>query len=129
MTTTAQNGADATVSTSSDLTRPIPEGLDLIDDLAVRELDIASRKLGADVAGAVGDEAGPLRWYALALLGWLWDKRRDPHAKLDSWLDLNATKLTELLGLNDDDDDDVPAAELTEREELAANPTAGARES
>ena len=75
-------------------------GLDPLDDLSVTELDIASRQLKVDVYQAVAGEGG-LRWAALARLAWLWAKRRDPHAKLQPYLDLRGAQLTEVLRLND----------------------------
>lgn len=95
-------------NTSTTYTPPtecvVPEGQHLVDGLSVRELDIISRQLGCDVSAALADKgtgAGKL-WAALPRLAWVWAKRRDPHAKLDPFLDLTAEQLGQLLG-----DDDV----------------------
>lgn len=96
----------------------LDRGTDPLDELTVTELDIVSRQLGLDVYEAVGGAKG-MRWAALARLAWLWAKRRDPHAKLQPFLDLNGAQLTEVLRLNDQADDVDQAPEL----DAEANPT------
>jgi hypothetical protein len=96
----------------------VPEGQHLVDGLSVRELDIVSRQLGCDVSAALADKgtgAGKL-WAALPRLAWVWTKRRDPHAKLDPFLDLTAAQLGTLLG------DDDPAGDQVD-DDPDANPT------
>lgn len=91
----------------------IPEGKDPLDDLTVTELDIVSRQIKADVYEAMGGLDG-LRWAALARLAWLWAKRRDPHAKLQPFLDLTGAQLTEVLRLNTQAEDQAPELDADE---------------
>jgi hypothetical protein len=105
---------------------PVTEhaGVDPLDELTVTELDIVSRQLKCDVYEAVGGKDG-LRWAALARLAWLWAKRRDPHAKLQTYVDLTGAQLTRVLRLDERrtagqaDTDDAT-------DEPTANPTDGA---
>lgn len=95
----------------------VPPGVDMLDGLTVAELDTASRQIKCDVIDAVAGKDG-LRWSALPRVAWLWARRRDPQRKLQPFLDLSASELGRLLGLDDDDDDDQ-AQEV----DTAANPT------
>lgn len=115
----------------------LPEGIapvldsadvDPLDALSVTELDIVSRQLKCDVYEAVAGKDG-LRWAALARLAWLWAKRRDPHAKLQTYVDLTGAQLTRVLRL----DERQAAGKLAGQadvddasDEPAANPTDGA---
>lgn len=95
-------------------------GHDPADLATVRELGIINRQLGAD-AIAAGQSDGPLRWEALARLGWVLHRRKDPTASVETWLDLELPRLLELLGLADEQEAEAAAnaqaAELLERED------------
>lgn len=109
--------------------RVVPEGVDVIDGLLVRELDIVSRQLGCDVTAALGDQGNGkgLRWAALARLAWLWAKRADPKAKLDPFLDLGVGALNHLIGADEPEAGGDHPARLTEaqRDVLAELRTPG----
>lgn len=100
---------------STEIDRLVPEGKDPLDDLTIRELDIASRKLEVDVASAIKHGVGGKRYEGLALVAWLWAKRSDPQAKLEPFRDVTMPALATALGMDDDDeeeddDDENPTA-------------------
>jgi hypothetical protein len=82
----------------------VPEGKDAVDNLTIGELDTASRKLGVSVERAISEDVDGLKWRGLALVGWLWHRRTDRAAELDSWLALELDELIAALRLNEDDD-------------------------
>lgn len=107
----------------------------LLDDLSIRELRIGNAKCRADIVTAIQVPTAD-RWDALAIVGWLWHKRRDPQARLEAWTDLTAGQLSVALGLagdqepadvdqGDDGPDDGPPAPWTDdlAGEFAARPT------
>lgn len=92
-------------------------GTDPADLVTARELGIIGRQLGADPLGAI-EEGTEKRWEALARLGWVLDRRRNPKASVDTWLDVPLGRLLELLGIND------PAEVAGNRDREEASPTA-----
>lgn len=83
----------------SDVPVVVPEGKDLTD-LTVGELDKVSRELKADVLAAVAglEGVGHLRWGAMARCAWLWARRTDPNAKLQTFLDYTTDELVTACG-------------------------------
>lgn len=82
----------------SDVPVVVPEGKDLTD-LTIGELDKVSRELKHDVLDAVaGGSNGAYRWGAMARLAWLWARRTDPQAKLQTFLDYETEDLTHACG-------------------------------
>lgn len=107
---TAGHAGAAVNRKSSGLEPVCPRGTDPADLVTVRELGIIGRQLGADPLGAI-ENGTELRWEALARLGWVLDRRRDPKAAVDTWLDLPLAELLELLGLDDElEPDEGPTA-------------------
>lgn len=92
----------------------VEAGVDPLDDLTVAELSIVGRQIKCDPYEAMGPRSEH-RWDALARIAWLWAKRRDAHAKLQPYLDLTGAQLTEVLRLNDRQDD--------ADQDVAENPT------
>lgn len=82
--------------------RVLEPGTDPIDVLTVRELGIASKRLGEDPVESINAPTTK-RFEALATLGWLLDRRTNPQAPIGAWLDLSGNKVMDLLGLLDDD--------------------------
>lgn len=105
----------------------VPEGKDAVDNLTIGELDTASRKLGVSIDTAITKDVDGLKWRALAFLGWLWHKRTDPGAVLDSWLNVEVDELLAALRMSEDELDDDEAGE--EAGDADEDPTASVRES
>lgn len=74
----------------------VPEGKDLIRSLTVAELDMASRRVGADINEAVDSE---LRWTAFPVLAEIWARRSGDERREPEFRKLDMTELLVLLGL------------------------------
>lgn len=98
-------------------------GVDPVELCTVKELGIINRQLGCDAVGAGQDPANPLRWEAMARVGWILDRRRNQTQSVDVWLDLPLSRMLELLGLGDDDRDEAAATAARVDEFDAADPT------
>lgn len=84
-----------------ELTPVCEPGIDFTELVTVREIGIVARQIGADPMGEI-EEAGAKRWEAMARLGWVLHRRRDPRAAVDPWLDCPLPKLLELLAIPDE---------------------------
>lgn len=94
------------------VTRLVPADKHMLNNLTVGELDTASRQIKADVVQAVsGANDGVNRWAAIARVAWLWARRQDPKAQLQTYLDMEPDDLATLLGM--DDDEEEPALDPT----------------
>lgn len=86
----------------------VPEGKHMVDGLTLAELDIASRKIGADVVLAMQVQehddgtftADPGRYRAQAQVGWLWARRTDPQAKVETFLGYTTDEMSHALGIH-----------------------------
>lgn len=108
---------------------PVVEvGEDFTETVTVAEIGIVARQIGVDPLGEI-ENGGPRRWEAMARLGWVLDRRRDPKVQPDRWLALTIPALLTACGIPDDDDDDQAQARAAAREAAdAANPTDSGRE-
>lgn len=99
---------DQTPTTTSSVPVVVPDGKHYTD-LTVGELDYASRELKADVLAAIAGHDGTahLRWGAMARAAWLWARRTNPQAKLQTFLDYETEDLIHALG-EDRPQDDAP---------------------
>lgn len=98
----------------------LPEGKEMLD-LTMRELDIVSRKVQADVSAILGAKStSPLKYQAMALVAWLWAKRADQSAKYDTYFDYDIDDLSHALRM------DVPnvPAEVEDPTSPAVEPSA-----
>lgn len=104
----------------------VPEGLDAVDNLTIGELDYASRKLGVSVDRAIAKDLDGLRWRALAMVAWVWHRRVDRAAKLESWLEHAGVE--ELLHALRMDEDEIEEGEEGEPAAADEDPTASVAE-
>jgi hypothetical protein len=108
---------------------PVVEvGDDFTEAVTVAEVGIVARQIGVDPLGEI-EQGGPKRWEAMARLGWVLDRRRDPKVQPDRWLGLRIPELLTALGIPEGDTDDQAHARAVAREAAdAANPTDSGRE-
>lgn len=116
----------------------VPDGK-VMADLTMRELDIASRKLGTDALAALGSQGddaqgkprppSPLRYKALILLAWLWGIRSgNPDAKVATYAEMEIDELQHVMGYHRDqppapaDDDDEEGLDPTSLDDESSEP-------
>lgn len=110
---------------SNDQTIPEPvaePGQDVTDLLTVQEMSMVARLISEDPAEAVMVPTQN-RWRALALMGWCLDRRRDPQAKQDTWMNLTTVQLVAALGMSTTDPAEAAAASKAAQDADDANPT------
>lgn len=78
----------------------VPDGKRGGDDLAVGEIDIASRKLGSSAMAAAGDPDHMLHFAALIQFAWLWSMRTDPRSKVEPFKLMTLDELHHTLGIH-----------------------------
>jgi hypothetical protein len=126
---------------TTDRENPLPDlGLtvDPVDSLTIPELRIGNAKLRGDLVHAITAPTAD-RWDALAIVGWLHEKRQNPRANLATWAADNVTppdlmraltptvpeKSSDVDDQGDDVDEGTPADRETALDEaVSADPTA-----
>lgn len=94
---------------------------DPLDQLTIAELDSGSRLLKTDLVTAIG-ESTMNRWQGLAIVAWLIARRTDPQAKVETYRQMTAVELSDVLGLNDTEaDEQAPADPSGDDEQLTTD--------
>lgn len=104
-----------------------------VDRLTLAEARIGNRKLatllgvppgrGLDLSSAIGGGTDAM-WDALAIVGWLFERRTHPTASFDRWEAMTIEQLGATLGITPDEPADLAEQdELTPEEEMQADPT------
>lgn len=103
-------------------------GEDFTEAVTIAEIGIVARQLGCNPIIEIERE-GPQQWSAMARLGWVLDRRRNPQARHEVWDALTLGQLMRALGIPTGEvpaDREARAAAAAEVD--AADPTGGAHE-
>lgn len=109
-------------------TKTVPDPVcDLGDDftelVTISEIGIVARLLKTDPITEI-ERQGPQQWEAMARLGWVLDRRRNPSVSFDTWAALTLPELLTAVGIPmGDTPDERDARRAARDEDDAANPT------
>jgi hypothetical protein len=114
--------------TMTDTAKPIPEpvcevGEDFTELVTIAEIGIVARLLKADPVTEI-ERQGPQQWEAMARLGWVLDRRRDPSVSFDVWSGLTLPELLAAVGIPMGDTPEDREARAVARDQAdAVDPT------
>lgn len=98
-------------------------GEDFTDLVTVAEIGIVARQLGVNPIAEIEGQ-GPQQWSAMARLGWVLDRRRNPKANHATWDAMTLVQLLAALGIPQGESaEDREARQVAAAEADAANPT------
>jgi hypothetical protein len=103
-----------------------PAGDDFTELVTIGEISMVARLLKCDPVTEI-EQQGPRNWEAMARLGWVLDRRRDPQVSFDVWSALTLPELLTAVGIPHGDTEDDRTARAAARDQAdAENPTAPA---